>query len=149
MQLARFTADFTEPSNKEFNVKINSSAAQGKTILLIDDEEMVINISEMMLRRLGHKVLKAHNGYEGLKLFEENKSKVDLIISDLEMPKMNGKDLLTKLRKIDADIKVMLSSGALIDTDEPSVINIGFSGFLKKPYRMNTLSEKISEILRV
>ncbi len=145
MQVARFTSNFTDFCGKEFKAKIRCSSGKGKTILLIDDEEMVIDISEMMLKKLGYKVLKAHNGHEGLQLFETNNSKIDLIISDLEMPKMNGKEVLDKLRKIDPQIKVMLSSGALIDTDERDVINEGFNGFLKKPYSMTTLSEKMSE----
>ena len=145
MQLARFTANFTDSYRKEIKAKIRYSSGDGKTILLIDDEEMVINISEMMLKKLGYTVLKAHNGYEGLQLFETKKSKIDLIISDLEMPKMNGKGVLDKLREIDPQVKVMLSSGALIDKDEQRVINEGFNGFLKKPYSMTTLCEKMSE----
>jgi CheY-like chemotaxis protein len=149
MQLAKFTDNFYDSSKREFKTKIDSSSEQEKTILLIDDEEIVINISELMLKRLGYRVLKAHSGYEGLQLFKENKSKIDLIISDLEMPKMNGKEVMDKLRKIDPQIKVMLSSGALTDADEKTVMNKGFNGFLKKPYSMNTLCEKMSEILRV
>ena len=145
MQLARFTANFTDSSRKEFKANIRYSSGQDKTILLIDDEEMVINISEMMLKELGYKVLKAHNGHEGLQLFKTNKSKIDRIISDLEMPKMNGKEVLDKLREIEPQIKVMLSSGALTDTDEQNVVNEGFNGFLKKPYSMTTLFEKMSE----
>ena len=145
MKLPRFTANFLDSCGKELKAKIRSTSGQGKTILLIDDEEMVIEISEMMLQKLGYKVLKAQDGHEGLQLFETNKTEIDLIISDLEMPEMNGKEVLDKLREIDPQIKVMLSSGALIDTDERSIINEGFDGFLKKPYNMTTLSEKMSE----
>ena len=147
MQLARFADNFYVSSKREFEAKIDSSYEQEKTILLIDDEEIVINISEMMLKKLGYRVLKAHSGYEGLQLFEENKSKIDLIISDFEMPKMNGKEVMDKLRKIDPQIKVMLSSGALTDADEKEVMNEGFNGFIKKPYNMNTLCAKMAEIV--
>jgi len=147
MQLANFTNNFCASSKRIFEAKIFPSSAQEKTILLIDDEETVINISEMMLKRLGYRVLKAHSGYEGLKLFEENKSTINLIISDLEMPKMNGKEVLHKLREIDPQIKVMLSSGALTEADEKNVINKGFNGFIKKPYNINTLCEKMAEII--
>ena len=101
----------------------------------------------MMLKRLGYSVLKAYSGYEGLKLFKENKSKIDLIISDLEMPKMNGKEVMDKLREIDPQIKVMLSSGTLTNADEKNVMNKGFNGFLKKPYNINTLCEKMAQII--
>ena len=147
MQLASFTNNFCASSKRIFESTIVPVSAQEKTILLIDDEETVINISEMMLIRLGYRVLKAQSGYEGLKLFEENKSAIDLIISDFEMPKMNGKEVMDKLRKIDPQIKVMLSSGALTEADEKNVINKGFNGFIKKPYDMNTLCEKMAEII--
>ena len=146
MQLARFTANFTDSCRKEFKAKSRVPSNQGKTVLLIDDEEMVINISEMMLKKIGYEVLKAHNGHEGIQLFEVNKSRIDLIISDLEMPKMNGWEVLNKLREIDPRIKVMLSSGALTDKDEQDVIDEGFNGFLKKPFSLTTLCEKISEV---
>ena len=119
----------------------------GKTILVIDDEELLIKICEMMLKRLGHKVFKAYSGSEGLKIFETNKNQIDLIISDLNMPEMDGQEVVDKLRKIDHHVKVLLSSGALSDLDEKEVINRGFDGFIKKPYNINTLSEKINEIL--
>jgi CheY-like chemotaxis protein len=147
MQLAKFSEDYYGSSNEEFESQFDRSSEQGITVLLIDDEEMVINISEMMLENLGYKVLKAHSGIEGVQLFEKNQSKIDLIISDLEMPKMNGEEVMDRLREIDPQIKVMLSSGALTDTDEQIVMNKGFNGFLKKPYNLDTLSEKMAEIL--
>jgi two-component system cell cycle sensor histidine kinase/response regulator CckA len=147
MQLAKFTNNYNVLSKREFEAKIDFSPIREKTVLLIDDEEIVINISEMMLKRLGYRVLKAHSGYEGLQLFEENKSKIDLIISDLQMPKMNGKEVMAKLREIDPQIKVMLSSGALTDADEKNLMDKGFNGFIKKPYNMNTLCKKMAEII--
>ena len=119
----------------------------GKTILVIDDEELLIKVCEMMLKRLGHKVFKAHSGSEGLKIFESNKNQIDLIISDLNMPEMDGQEVIAKLRKIDCNVKVLLSSGALLDSDEKEVIKRGFNGLLKKPYKISTLSEKMTEIL--
>jgi CheY-like chemotaxis protein len=119
----------------------------GKTILVIDDEELLIKICEMMLKRLGHKVFKAHSGSEGLKIFETNRNQIDLIISDMNMPEMDGQEVIAKLRKIDRNVKVLLSSGALLDSDEKDVIKRGFNGFLKKPYKINILSEKMTEIL--
>ena len=132
MQLSKFTDNFYSSSKRICGANVSSSSEQEKTILLIDDEEIVINISEMMLKRLGYKVLKAHNGDEGLQVFEENKSKIDLIISDLEMPEMDGREAMDKVREIDPQIKVILSSGALTDAAEKEVLHKGFNGFIKK-----------------
>ena len=119
----------------------------GKIILVIDDQELLIEICEMMLKRLGHKVFKASSGSEGIKIFEANKNQIDLIISDLNMPEMDGQEVIAKLRKIDRNVKVLLSSGALLDSDEKEVIKRGFSGLLKKPYKINVLSKKVTELL--
>ena len=63
------------------------------------------------------------------------------------MPDMNGQELAGKLRKIDHHVKVLLSSGGLIDLDEKEIINRGFNGVLRKPFSMNSFSEKVAEIL--
>ena len=60
---------------------------------------------------------------------------------------MDGQEVIAKLRKIDCNVKVLLSSGALLYSDEKEVIKRGFNGLLKKPYKINTLSEKMTEIL--
>ena len=147
MQIANPTHNISVGYEKEFNVKTHSSSHKSKTILIIDDEEIVINICEMMLKRFGHKVLKAYNGYEGLQLFKANKFKIDLIISDLNMPVMDGQELMAELRRIDPYVKVILSSGDLAEKLEKVAINRGFSGFIRKPYHMSTLCEKMAEVL--
>jgi CheY-like chemotaxis protein len=147
MQLANLTSNISVEYVKEFNAKIHSSSHKSKTILIIDDEEIVINICEMMLKRFGHKVLKAHSGYEGLQLFKANKFKIDLIISDLNMPEMDGQELMNELRRIDPYVKVILSSGELTEKVEKIANNSGFNGFIVKPYNMNTLCEKMAEVL--
>lgn len=147
MQLAKFTDHFGGSPKVQFQAKISFASEQEKTILLIDDEEIVINTSEMMLKRIGYSVLTAHNGSEGLQVFKKNKSKIDLVISDHDMPNMNGKEVMDKLREIDPQIKIMLSSGGLTDVDEKDIMNQGFNGFIKKPYNLNTLFEKTTEII--
>ena len=147
MQLANLSNNISVEYKREFKAKTHSSSYQSKTILIIDDEEIVINICEMMLKRFGHKVLKAHSGYEGLQLFKANKFKIDLIISDLNMPEMDGQELMDELRRIDPYVKVILSSGDLTEKVENIAINIGFNGFIMKPYNMNTLCEKMAEVL--
>ena len=119
-----------------------------RTILLIDDEEMVIKITEKMLQKMGYKILKANSGHEGLKLFQTYRNRIDLIICDMIMPKMDGLELVYRLREIDPCVKVLLSSGSLIDEDEKDVVRRGFNGLIKKPYKMYDLSEKIERILQ-
>ena len=147
MQLAKFEDNISGPIIEKGKKEADGSSKKSKTILLIDDEPMVIDICEMMLKKLGHKVLKAHNGSEGIKIYEANKNRIDLIISDFNMAGMNGQDVVDTLRKMGHGVKVLLSSGGMDAAEEEEVVIRGFNGFLEKPYNMNTLSNKITEIL--
>ena len=119
-----------------------------RTILFIDDDEMVVKITEKILQKLEYKILKAHSGREGLKLFQTYQGQIDLVICDMIMPEMDGLEFVFKLREIDPSVKVLLSSGSLIDEDEKDIANRGFDGLIKKPYKLNDLSEKIDKILQ-
>ena len=135
------------PAEKKFRPEADHSPFRGRTILVIDDEEMVVNITEIMLKKLGHQIHKAHSGQEGLSVFQTYRNQIDLIICDMIMPRMDGLELVHRLRKINPRVKVLLSSGSLIDEDEKDVVNRGFDGLIKKPYKLNDLSEKIEKIL--
>ena len=147
MQLSKFKDNIAGPIIEKFKKEIGDSAKNSKAILLIDDEPMVNDICEMMLKKLGHQVLKAHSGSEGIKIFEVNKNRIELIISDFNMPGMNGQEVVNTIRLMDPGVKVLLSSGGMGDAMEEEIILRGFDGFLIKPYTMNTLSIKIAEIL--
>ena len=147
MQLSNFKDNISGPIIEKFAIESSDSSTGGKTILLIDDEPMVTDICEMMIKRLGHKVLKAHSGSEGIEIFMASKTRIDLIISDFNMPGMNGQEVVNTLRIMGHSVKVLLSSGGLSAVEEEKVVANGFSGFLKKPYSMSSLSDKISEIL--
>ena len=146
MRLTNFTDRFSGSRLRKTGAKTDS-LPESKTILLIDDEEIIIDICEMMLEKLGHQVFKASTGSEGLKIYEANKNQIDLIISDMNMPEMDGNEVVEQLRKIDHHAKVLLSSGGLSNADEEEILNKGFNGFMKKPFNIDILSEKMAEIL--
>ena len=147
MKLSKFDNNISGPIIKNFNTASDYESMEGKTILLIDDEPMVTDICELMLKELGHEVLKAHSGSEGIEIYEANRSRIDLIISDFNMPAMNGQEVVERLRIRGHQVRVLLSTGGYSVQDEKSAISRGFDGFLRKPYTMNTLSEKIAENL--
>ena len=130
------------------NPETENSILKYRTILLIDDEEMVVQITEKMLQKMGYKILNAYSGHEGLKLFQKYQNQIGLIICDMIMPKMDGLELVFRLREIDPFVKVLLSSGSLIEEDEKDVVRRGFDGLIKKPYTMNALSAKIEKLLQ-
>jgi CheY-like chemotaxis protein len=147
MQLPKFKDNISGPIIDHLSSAPRYDSAEGITILLIDDEPIVTDICELMLREMGHRVLKAYSGSEGIRVYEAHQNQIDLIISDYNMPAMNGQQVIEKLRVKGHQVKVLLSTGGLSVEDEKSAIARGFSGFLRKPFDMGTLSAKISESL--
>jgi CheY-like chemotaxis protein len=124
-----------------------ASRGQGETILLVDDEEMIWDVISDMLSTLGYKVILAENGREAVEIYQNNPGEVDLILLDMIMPEMNAREAFFLLKKIDPEVKVLLSSGYVSEEDAQDVLNAGAQGFLRKPYRMADLAGKIRGIL--
>ena len=119
----------------------------GGTILLVEDEEMVREVAAAMLKRLGYSVLEAKDGVEALEVFRQHQSEIRCVLSDLTMPRMNGWETLTALRKLAPDIPVILASGydkaQVMAGDHPELPQ----AFLGKPYKLKGLSDAISQAL--
>ena len=117
------------------------------TILLIDDEEMIIKVGEELLQELGYEVLVAKSGQGAIKLYKKNTDKIDLVIMDMIMPGMGGGETFDHLKEINPDIKVLLSSGYSINGQASEILKRGCDGFIQKPFNINQLSEKIQGII--
>jgi len=121
---------------------------EGKeTILLIDDEEMIVDVGTQMLEGLGYKVLTATGGQPGINIFQRNKEIVDLVILDLIMPDLGGKETFEALKRLKPSVKALLSSGYSEDGLAKEIMEAGCKGFIQKPFTMVELSRKIREIL--
>ncbi len=118
-----------------------------ETILIIDDEDLVIDVTVKMLKKFGYNIKIAKSGMEALSLYGKNSDSIDLIILDMIMPNMSGKDTYKKLKEIDPNVKVLLSSGYSIEGEAASLLEMGCKGFIQKPYNYSLLSKKIREIL--
>jgi len=113
------------------------------TILIIDDEELIRSTASAMLRSMGYRVILATNGLEGVETFTETKDEIDLIILDMIMPIMGGREAFAKLREIDPTIPIVLSSGFSKEGDLEAMSAQGISGFLQKPFRRDELAEMV------
>ena len=118
------------------------------TILLVDDEAIVIGVGKQMLEKLGFSVLTATSGREALDVFKINKDRIDLVVLDMIMPGMGAGDTYDELRVLDPQIKVLLSSGYGVDEQTNEVLQRGCKGFIQKPFNMKVLSQKIEEVLQ-
>jgi CheY-like chemotaxis protein len=123
-------------------------AATGKeTILLVDDEKIVLESGCELLQKLGYNVVTAENGQQALDLFRRKKGLAALVVLDMIMPGMSGGKVFDQLRQIDPEIKVLLSSGYSIDGEATEILDRGCNGFIQKPFRVEPFSLKIREIL--
>ena len=118
-----------------------------KTVLLVDDEEIVLGVGKQMLEKLGFSVLTAKNGKEALNVYKINQNDIDFVVLDMIMPDMGAADTYAGLQSINPVIKVLLSSGYGVDQQTSELLSRGCSGFIQKPFSMQSLSEKIEEIL--
>ena len=117
------------------------------TILLVDDEEIIIAVSIEMLEKLGYRVLRAISGKEAISEYQANSTKIDLVILDLIMPKISGGEVYDKLKEINPQVKVLLSSGYSVDGQATEILRRGCNGFIQKPFNMGELSRKVNKIL--
>jgi PAS domain S-box-containing protein len=113
------------------------------TILVIDDEEMIRITSSAQLTSLGYKVFCSENGEIGVNTFKDNRDEIDLVILDMIMPVMGGREAFGKLREIDPNIPVIISSGFSKEDDVLAMKTEGISGFLHKPFRRVELSDMV------
>lgn len=118
-----------------------------ETVLLLDDEKMVLDVGRPMLEKIGYTVFIADSGKEAIEIYKKGLTDIKLIIIDMIMPEMSGGEVYDELKKIDPDVKVLLSSGYSINGDAEEILARGCNGFIQKPFGMSTLSQKIRMVL--
>jgi CheY-like chemotaxis protein len=118
-----------------------------ETVLLIDDEELIIEVGRELLEELGYTVFLARSGKEAIETYKKNKDEIDMVLLDMIMPEMDGGETYNRLKEINSDIKVLLSSGYSINGQAKTILPKGWNGFIQKPFDMKKLSQKLREIL--
>jgi PAS domain S-box-containing protein len=115
-------------------------------ILLVDDEEGPILVEKLMLKELGYRVMTAENGREAIDIYAKNIDTVDLVALDMIMPEMNGRATYDELKKINADVRVLLVSGYSLNKQVEELLELGCSGFIQKPFDIIELSRTLRDI---
>jgi CheY-like chemotaxis protein len=118
-----------------------------ESILMVDDEEMVLDSGTRMLEALGYSVLTARSGREAIKIYKDNEDEIDMVILDMIMPELGGGEVFDKLKEIDPDIKVLLLTGYSLEGQAKEIMERGCHGFMQKPFTMVDLSQKIRRII--
>jgi signal transduction histidine kinase/ActR/RegA family two-component response regulator len=118
-----------------------------ETVLFVDDEDLIIDVGEQILKRMGYTVFVARSGKEALEIFSKKKDDIDMVILDMIMPDMSGGEAYDRLCEIHPDIKVLLSSGYSLRGQARNILARGCKGFIQKPFNMRELSHKLREVL--
>lgn len=118
-----------------------------ETILLVDDEPPVCEIASDMLKDLGYRVFIAENGRKALSLYRQQKSKIDLVILDINMPQMDGHETLRRLKDFDSKVRVLISSGYGDGAFGIDAFDGRIEGFLQKPYQVQDIAKVVREAL--
>jgi two-component system, cell cycle sensor histidine kinase and response regulator CckA len=108
---------------------------------------MILDIGAEMLRGLNYQVITAHGGKQGLGIFEKDPGRIDLVVLDMIMPDLSGKETFSALLRMSPSVKVLLSSGYSLDDQAREIMEIGCRGFIQKPFTMMELSKKIRSVL--
>ncbi len=118
-----------------------------ETLLVVDDEEMVVTVTKEMLESLGYRVLAARSGPEAIGIYEAGRDGIALVILDMVMPGMSGEETFERLKEIDGDVKVILSSGYSRNGQVGRIMEGGCRAFLQKPIMLADLARTIREVL--
>lgn len=118
-----------------------------ETILLVDDEKMVLDVTKELLESLGYRIYVAQGGQEAITVYMEKTKQIDLVILDVIMPGISGGETFDRLREINPEIRVLLSSGYSINGEAQKILNRGCNGFLPKPFRMRELAQNVRKML--
>jgi PAS domain S-box-containing protein len=117
------------------------------TILLIDDEEIVIESVGCMIEHLGYRLIVARGGKEATQIYDTHGSNIDLVILDMIMPDMNGSETFDRLKVIDPNVQIILSTGYSADGQANDILKRGCQGLITKPFTLGQLSAKLSRVL--
>ncbi|HEX3020305.1 MAG TPA: response regulator [Chitinispirillaceae bacterium] len=116
-------------------------------ILLVDDEELVQATASTILSKLGYEVISAENGKKGIELYQKHQKEIRLVILDMIMPVMGGREAFKTLHALNPSLPIIISSGFSREEDLEALRQIGVSGFLRKPFHRVELAEMISKLL--
>jgi two-component system, cell cycle sensor histidine kinase and response regulator CckA len=136
-----------EPIAKPEEIKIQEIKGGNETILIVEDEEATRDLLIGGLETKGYRVMNAEDGEAAVQLYSTKFSEIDIVLSDLGLPKMDGYECYRRLKKINPDVKVILASGFYDPVEKAKMEEIGIRLFLQKPYQLDRIFMGIREVL--
>ena len=126
---------------------VQASKGGTETILLVDDAEPFRSVGQEILNELGYKVITASDGESALEMYCKEQKRIDLVLLDLIMPGMNGRECLEELLKVNPRLKVVMTCSGLLGGSTKKLIESRAKGFLRKPYEIGEFPRVIRDVL--
>jgi len=138
---------YNEKTTEQKSENENIEKGEG-LILVIDDEEIMATLAKDILEECGYQIIFANDGKEGLEVFKNNYKSIKAVLLDMIMPKMDGKSTYINMKKINPDIKVLLTSGFKQDDRVNDILSLGVQGFIQKPYSFEKLAKSMMKLIK-
>jgi two-component system, cell cycle sensor histidine kinase and response regulator CckA len=132
---------------REASLEASEHARGTETVLLVDDEEDIRELGKKILEGSGYTVLTAANGKDAVNLFKTHMGSLSLVILDVIMPDMGGKQCLEELLRIDPEVNVLIASGFVATEQTRKTIETKAKGFVRKPFNMEQMLKAVREVL--
>jgi DNA-binding NtrC family response regulator len=115
-------------------------------IMIVDDEPMILTVLKRMLSKLGHEAITYESEFEALDYYSKNSNNVDLVILDIKLKKLTGKEIFERIREINTKQKVIIITGYGFTTEIQELMKNGLSGFMEKPFGLEDLKSALVKI---
>jgi len=128
---------------------VNAFTPGSGVILIVDDEIIIRKTAQKILNLCGYETIIAANGREAIEIYKNDYEKINLIILDMVMPEMSGKEVYIALKEINPKLRTLMASGFIQDERVIASMKLGVNAFIQKPYNLSQLSEKVKEVMDI
>ena len=133
-------------NNDSLQMKMSDDVSGTETILVVEDEKSLLDLARIIFESKGYTVLAAKDGIEAVDLYKQHREKISLVFTDIGLPGLNGREVFTKLKEMNPNVKVIFTSGIFTDI-KAALLKDGAKDFIQKPYRQENVLRKIREVL--
>jgi two-component system cell cycle sensor histidine kinase/response regulator CckA len=127
-------------------MKMSDDVSGTETILVVEDEKSLLDLARLIFESKGYTVLAAKDGIEAVEMYQQHRENISLVFTDIGLPGLNGREVFTKLKEMDPNVKVIFTSGIFIDI-KAALLKDGAKDFIQKPYKHEVVLRKIREVL--
>jgi len=122
-------------------------APTDKTVMIVDDEEIIQSVLSSILEQLGYRTIQASNGVEAIEFLTDGEVEIDVILLDMVMPGLSGWETFKKIQEFWADIPVIVVTGYAVERERLEIISEELAGFIEKPFKASQIARKLAEVL--